>query len=172
MKATIKDIVNELTDKGYRTNEANLRYYHSLGLLPESEKVGIYQGGVSLIFPDKDRAINTVLRIFEFKGRGYKLSEIGEILKAEREKQEEEACKSELKQYKEVNGKYFLYYDKQPDVYQPIKRLRDILSVKELMDECRHACEDSAYRISFRAEDLDEVERRGHYIIALLFGLT
>lgn len=114
--ASINDLVNELQNKGYEVTDSTVKYYIRQGLLPEPVKTGGYQEGVRLLF-DKNKAISRLLRIFELKSQGFKLSEIKSEFKTELLKDAMIKHKELLNSFVEadIDGFYFSPLENKPD---------------------------------------------------------
>ena len=111
MGVTIREVVQTMVSRGYKVSERTLKYYCDLGLLPEPGKEGGYKSGVRLVFPDEDAVLSQLAKIFELKGRGFKLSEIRESFANEEAKAALQLRKRSLKQYHEINGRYYFHLD-------------------------------------------------------------
>lgn len=114
MGLTIKEVVEKMRADGYKLTENTLKYYLSKDLLPEPKKIGKYGKGVKLVFREENEILSRLRKIFELKGKGYKLSDISKEI--EREKIEElyEERKKELNGYFEKDGNFYEELDLPP----------------------------------------------------------
>ena len=108
--ATIPDLVERMTADGYKLTARKIKYYIEIGLLRKPLKVAAYRKGVHFEYPNEEYIIERLKRIFELKGRGYKLKEIKEILLEEDVK---EVAKESAKLHKR-----FIHHDRK--VYRQV----------------------------------------------------
>jgi DNA-binding transcriptional MerR regulator len=98
----ITDIVDRLTQEGFKITPRTIKFYIERGLLPEPMKRGGYQEGVRLAYKaeDSEKIMEILYLIFSLKGRGYKLADIkSEVNKLTVKKQAEA-----LSRYIEIDG--------------------------------------------------------------------
>lgn len=150
---SINDLVKELIGKGYKIRPRTIKYYIEQGLMPEPKKQGGYREGVRLVFPDKEEALARLVKIFELKGRGFKLSEIDKFLKDQKREKAPSKHKEYLKSFIEVGGRFYQILKREPDgeSQKYADSLKDILT--DLEDK----------------KDADEVEGQGFFITPYMY---
>jgi len=154
---SINELVKQLINKGYKTTPRAIKYYIEQGLMPKPEKRGGYREGVRLVFPDKEEALARLFKIFELKGRGFKLSEIEEFLKDEKRKEGASKLWDYFKSFVEIDGRFYLILEKEPDGkrYKYADCLKNALIDLDRESEFLH--------------HLDEVEGRGLFVTPYMY---
>jgi DNA-binding transcriptional MerR regulator len=144
---SLNDLAKELKYKGYKVTPRTIKYYIEVGLLPKPTKQGGYREGVRLVYADKEAVLARLINICQFKGRGYKLAEIAEIIKKQGREEASRKHAAYLKRFKEIDGQFYFAMENAPDG----KRYQYGDSLKELFSD-----PDSKI-------DVEEVERRGFF---------
>ncbi len=108
MGITINEIVDRMTEEGYRLTARTVKYYIEKGLLPETEKTGGYKEGVKLLFSDENLVFSKLKKIFKLKGKGYTLSEIKIDFEKDLQVVARERHIENLKKYVQVEGRYYI----------------------------------------------------------------
>ena len=79
---TLKQLTTRIQRKGYRVSERTIKYYSEIGLIPKSTGCCPKCGEqIDLHFSNSrftEESFKVLVKIFELKGRGYKLKEIKE----------------------------------------------------------------------------------------------
>lgn len=73
---TISALAEKMDAKGYKVTPTTIKYYVSEGLLPPTDKMGGYREGVKSFFDNEEEVVERLTKIFQLKGRGFKLAEI------------------------------------------------------------------------------------------------
>ncbi len=167
---TIDELVGELANRGYRITHRAVKYYLDLGLLPQPDKRGGYGQGVRLVFPDKGVVLAKLLRIFELKGRGYKLSEIRHLILEEHCKEAIEKKREELKRYIKIQDRfYFVIDDLDSSRGRYSKYSTNSLSSILLSPEVMEMHEPTKFNLDFVESACEELETRGLYLPTHLY---
>ena len=105
---SINELTGEMIDRGYKITPRTIRHYIEKGLLPKVRKQGGYKEGVRLVFEDKEKALDTLVKIYSLKGKGYKLSDIKKEMNEERIKKLKNKTKSHFDLFIEQVGHFFV----------------------------------------------------------------
>ncbi len=163
---TIREIVDDLVGEGYRITARTVKYYIDAGLIPAPDKEGGYKEGVRLVFKNGKIAKERIKRIYELKGRGYKLSEISEALIEEDKTKYFQRVANWLSIYVERDGRFFF---EMIDVREePCAVAESLVSLftdpdnEKRSEYARYIVRRSAYKIDTKSyTDFAEVEGRG-----------
>jgi hypothetical protein len=141
----------------------------SLGLLPPPIKQGIYRGGVSLIFLDKEMIISVLARIYELKGLGYAIKEIKKVIIDERQRTIEMERKEDLVKYIEIDGRYYINSKNEPDnIFFLCTNLPDIILSNEKVIKDLEI--DKIATVDHIKRDAAEIASRGLYVPRCAFN--
>ncbi len=160
---TIREIVDDLVMEGYRITARTVKYYIDAGLIPIPDKEGGYKEGVRLVFKNGKVAKDRIKRIYELKGKGYKLSEISEALIEEDKTKYFHRTTEWLGNFVEREGKFFFTIESEDE------RIDKVDSIASLMaDPANRArgeyllnrLNGSPSKIDFMRNDFIEIEKR------------
>jgi len=155
MRISLNELVQEMENKGYRITPHGVKYYTRKGLLPKPIKQGGYGKGVHLVFPDKDDVLARLYKIFEMKGKGFRLSEILRAIRNEDQLKLEYRRKKYLENFIEKDGEFFHVLEEEPDE-RWIENLNYVIQDHNMVDVY-------LYRTSLFKNDPDEVTKRKLY---------
>jgi len=159
---SIDNLVSYLADKGYKITSRTIKYYIERDLLPVTSKTGGYREGVRLVFPDRDKVLSKILKIFELKGRGYKLSDIEHQFREDDRKRKKFEHEEFLKSFVHINGRIYKVFKQAPDG----DKFKSFVNATDLLS--REVCNDSGVFkfCSFidAQGDVLEIERCGLFL--------